>query len=106
MHIKLKNINNKSGIVMLMVLMVIIIMMILSVSILSSSLNKGSTAQGQVDAIKQEQLAKGLYWRDYSNGNIGVSTVSQYYVVDGKTYQLDVTQPSGTNQPFTYKVSN
>jgi len=94
-----KRLNNKSGIVMLMVLMVVIVLMILSVSILSSSLNKNSSSQGQLNDIKCEQLAKGYFWRDHANGAIAPGTFTLPKDADGKVFTITVT---GTN-PYTYQ---
>ena len=86
---QLKKINNKSGVVLFMVLMAAIVIMILSVGLLTSSMNEVNYSQQQIDQIVTDELAKGVFWNAYANGigggNIGISTVMQ-----GRNYHIHV----------------
>ena len=62
-----KKLNNESGIVLFIVLMTVIIIMIVSATILSQSMNEINFAQQQIDEIATDQLAKGIFWNEYSS---------------------------------------
>ncbi len=98
MNKALKRLNNKSGIVLLMVLMVVIVLMILSASILSSNLSKGMLAHNQVAAVKCEQLAKGFFWQDHANGAVGTN---EHVHIDSDGRRMVVTVGSIGADPDT-----
>ena len=104
---QLKRVNNRSGIVLFIVLMVAIIIMILSVGILTQSMNEVNYAQQQIDQIISDQLAKGVFWNAYSNSslsstagaNIGISTVMQ-----GRNYQITLNAITNSGAITNYSV--
>lgn len=93
-----KNLNNETGMVLLMVLMTSIIIMIVSASILSQSMNEMNFAQQQIDEIASTEMAQGIFWNSYSSlagvqqavyasGNAIGPTIMQ-----GRNYQMSATQ--------------
>ncbi len=58
--------KNETGIVLIVVLIIIIIMSIVSATIFSQSMSQSRTTRSQVDAIVAEELAKGQYWKSFS----------------------------------------
>ena len=70
------------------VLMTVIIIMIVSASILSQSMNEINFAQQQIDEIATDQLAKGIFWNEYSSAvcrQYGRGSVPPYR---GRTYNI------------------
>lgn len=100
----LRRLNNKSGVVMLMVLMVVIVLMILSVSILSSSLNKNMGNKQTVDEIAAEQLAKGFFWKEYAEQTVTTDKDLTTVELNGKTFTITAPQASST-APYEYRVT-
>ena len=66
--------KNSSGIVLIIVLIVIILMSIVSATIFSQSMSQSKTTRTQVDAIVAEELARGLYWKSFSQSNSETGT--------------------------------
>lgn len=87
---KIIRIKGRSGMVLVMVLMAIIVMSIFVVSILSQSLNQGTSSQAQVDRIKAQQLAKGLFWKSHSDMIASVVPADSSETLNGKTFTIDV----------------
>lgn len=94
---------NRSGMVLMMVLMIVMVMMILTITILTQSLNQGTSVQKQIDEIRQDQLAKGIFWQAHANNGV-VPSANAVTIIDGKayksslqiegrTYKVDVSSP-------------
>ena len=85
--------NNKSGIVLFMVLMTSIIIMILSVGIFTQSMNEINFAQSKIDQITSEQLTKGIFWQNYASEMTALPTAA---VVDPspRAYSTTITTSS------------
>ena len=82
--------NHESGMVLLTVLMIVAVLMILSIAILSHSVTKNASSQGQVDQIRADEFAKGVFWNAHSSGSFtpGTTVLGTY---GGRTYSSTVT---------------
>ncbi len=101
--------RNESGMVLMIVIMIVLVIMIISITILSQSMNQTSTAREQIDQIKADQIAKGIFWNAYSSEAITPSA-GQSMTVDGKVYTVDVSSPAdqpaiGGSQPYSVNIS-
>lgn len=59
--------KNDKGVILIVVLIIIIVMSIVSATIFSQSMSQSKTTRSQVDAIVAEELAKGQYWKSFSD---------------------------------------
>ena len=93
--------NDKSGMVLLVVLMIVVVMMIVSIGILSRSSTQAISAEKQIERIRAEQFLKGFFWAFYTNlaQNLPVSN-NMTDVIDGKTYTAQATLLSPTGGPY------
>lgn len=86
--------------VLVTVIMLILAMTILSIGILSAMGSQGLLGQNQVNRIKAEQLAKGVFWKYYiqhaTSGSTSSVTVTE--TLDGKAYTATATAAG----PFIY----
>lgn len=105
-----KNIfNNKNrGSVLVTVIMLILAMMSLAVGLLSVIGSQGLMGQSQVNRIKAEQFAKGLFWKFHHETNMsGTPTaISSSVTLDGTTYFGSVTMGPAPANPGTNAVNS
>ncbi len=87
--------DNQSGMVLMMVLMIVMIMMIMTITILTQSLNQSTSVQKQIDQIRQDQLAKGLFWKAHANQGKSVEERAEV-VIDGKAYKSTLKTTGNT----------
>ncbi len=87
--------DSQSGMVLMMVLMIVMIMMIMTITILTQSLNQSTSVQKQIDQIRQDQLAKGLFWKAHSNAGKSEEERSEV-VMDGKSYKSTLKTTGNT----------
>ena len=87
-------VNRESGMVLVTVLMIVAVMMILCVSILSQNITQNTSSQAQVEQIRADQYAKGVFWNAYSSG---VFTPGSTVLGNsaGKTYTATVSPQAG-----------
>jgi Tfp pilus assembly protein PilX len=96
--------QNQSGIVLAMVLMIIIVIMIISAAILSQSMNQNKSSQTEMDKVRSDLLAEGMFWNAYSTGstqpgssgsqllNVGVKQYNAVYNTTGAgQYTVDIS---------------
>ena len=96
------HIDRESGMVLVTVLMIVAVMMILSISILSQNVTQNTSSQSQVEQIRADQFAKGVFWNSYSAGafNSSNGTLGTY---NGKTYSATVSPQA--NNAYTVRIS-
>ena len=90
----------ESGMVLVTVLMIVAVMMILSVSILSQNITQSTSSQAQVEQIRADELAKGIFWNTYSSGAFTKGSTS-LGVYNGKTYTATVPAPQAKSATVT-----
>ena len=94
--------NNESGVVLVMVLMVVIIMMVYSIGVVARGTSQRKSAEEQIDSIKKEQLALGVYAKSYTDLASGTSMQTSFSeTLDNKTYNMYINivgaGPDNTN---------
>lgn len=104
MFIQLKRLNNEKGIVLFVVIMTIIIMMIIGASILSQSANEIFFAQQQIDEITSDQLAKGVFWSQYSSGVFPATPTTITCSLNNRTYTVTLTNLGFAGGVTNYSV--
>lgn len=94
--------QHESGMVLLTVMMVVAVIMVLSITLLSQTITKNTSVQAQVDQIRAEQFAKGVFWDAYSAGNFtpGATALGNY---NGKAYTATISNPG--NNSYSVQVS-
>jgi predicted PurR-regulated permease PerM len=111
MHKKL-NRKLEKGIVLISIIIVTIVISILVIGILSTNVSEVLVNQKQIDRIKAEQLAKGIFWVNYTNIYEGNPVQNPGSVsLDGKQFTAYMTPggapgsgPNGT-QPYIINVN-
>ncbi len=100
-------VNPESGMVLATVLMIVSVIMVLSIAILSLSLTQSTTSQQQIEDIRSDQLAKGIFWNTYSAcfNTVGCAgftpgATPALGTENGKPYSGVITAEGGTK----YKV--
>ncbi len=94
--------KSNSGVVLLMVLIAVVILAIVSASILFTSLNQGTSTQAQIDAIKAEQLAKGVLWDQYYQ-DFKAPVVSEE--MDSKAFTPSIERDALDSTKYKIKVA-
>jgi hypothetical protein len=95
--------RNNSGMVLMTVLMIVMVMMIMTITILTQSLNQSTSVQKQIDQIKEDQLAKGIFWKAHSGGGDTLANTNTVIVVDGKPYNASI---KSAGNKYTIDVSS
>ena len=101
---------NNSGVVLITVIMLILAMMTLALGLLSALASQGVFGQHQIDRIKAEQLAQGIFWYEYIRQVTGsANPVPAQIQLDGKTFDIAVTPtlgggPGGTTDRYDVRV--
>ena len=90
-------IQKNNATVLVTVIMLTLAMTTLAVGLLSAIGNQGFSGQNQVDRIKAEQLAKGAFWKYYSERMLGTTGSAPSETLDGKTYSTAVAFNATTN---------
>ena len=94
--------------ILLTVLMIIGVMMIFTIGLLSRSVTQTITAEQQIERIKVEQFAKGVFWRTYSDLATGanITSVNISEQIDGRPYvaYVQTLNTPGPNNTRTYQV--
>ncbi len=90
-----------SGVVLLITLILITILMVVGGSILFNSLNQGTVTHANIDALKSEELAKGIMWKKVYDGTW--SGVEPVEVIDGKKCTPTTAPGAGVQQSITVK---
>ena len=85
--------NNESGMILMIVLLIVAVMMIFTITILTQSISQTTASQKEIERIKAEQLAKGIFWNAYAGGSGQQLTTGPVTIgaIDGKTYQATIT---------------
>ena len=90
--------NNESGVVLIMVVMTVVIMMIFSIGLVSRGVSQTKSSESQIDRIKAEQLAMGVYAKAYSDraAGLAMNALTTYNAtMDNKTYFVNVVDSGG-----------
>ncbi len=95
-------IDRESGMVLVTVLMIVLVMMILSIGILSQNVTRSTSSQSQVEQIRADQFAKGVFWNAYSAG-VFTSSNGTLGTYNGKTYSATVSPQA--NNAYTVNIS-
>ena len=102
-NIMKKNIEKKENkaTVLITVIMLILAMTTLSIGILGAMGSQGLLGQNQVDRIKAEQLAKGAFWKYYTQRATTGATgaIVEVETLDGKTYTATATAAGVSGNP-------
>ena len=78
--------------------------MIVTIGVISTNYSQSIYSQHQIDRIKAEQLAKGVAWYNYINRSFTGTTgyaPGDHEVIDGKTYNITITENLGTGPQGT-----
>ena len=88
--------DKPSGIVLVTVLLVIVVMIIFTIGLLSRSVTQTVSSEKQIDRIRAEQFAKGIFWQVYMNeangGTVPNGTIFTSPTLDGKTFNATVVR--------------
>lgn len=93
--------------VLFIVLIAAIIIMIFGVGVLTQSMNEVNYAQQQIDQIVSDELAKGIFWNQYSStgvvsNDMTVGYTSGYYQNEvGRNYQINMSPSDATTAAIT-----
>lgn len=89
--------------VLVTVIMVVLVMSIFAVNILSQSLNQSSSAKSGVNKIVGTQLAKGAFWKAFSDMSTGVAPSVPNETMNGSTFTVSVAAAGAS--PYTVNVT-
>lgn len=100
--------NNEQGAILITVAVLTLIMMILVVSVISLNVSQIKSNRHQAERIKAEQLAKQVFWENYTSlsatGNTAYpddGTPQPPVTIDGKTYIFRLTRILPDPDPAT-----
>ncbi len=82
----------EGGVVLISVLVISIVMMVFAISVLSLNVSQVTVGQHQVERIKADQYAKGIFWLNYTSLLNGTGPIgAQSEPLDNKTYSASVS---------------
>ena len=105
---RMKRLQNETGMVLVTVVMVILVMSILLTAILSQNLSQVSVGQSHVDQIKAQELAIGAFWKAQADmTNVAGDPTVANEDLDGKrfTVVVDSRPPTNVNPHPQYNVT-
>ncbi|MBF0484963.1 MAG: hypothetical protein HQL16_00455 [Candidatus Omnitrophica bacterium] len=62
----MRNLRNKSGMVMMLVIAVVITMSLLVIGLMSRNISRSLTVENQVQEVDADTVAKGAFWKAYT----------------------------------------
>ncbi len=93
--------------ILLVVLLIVTVMMVFTLMILTQSMNQTTASQKEIERIKADQLAKGIFWNAYSSGTnqkLATGPVS-IGAINGKVYQATITSTGPATKGTGYSVN-
>lgn len=100
--------KNESGAILILVAVLSLVMMIIALGIISLNASQAISHEHQVDRVKASQLAKGIWWLQYSNQFLGGNAADGIETIDGKPYTFNIIADpiadSGPNETETFTV--
>jgi len=91
--------NNESGVILLTVVMISLVLAVVAVGVMSTSVSTVKTGEEVVDAIRVEELAKGIFYQ-YQQGEIsGIHNIPSTIEIDGKEYSVYVQNRGNIGTP-------
>ena len=93
-------INDKSGMIMVVVIMMVIIMSVVMIGLIGRNYSFVLSTEEQLRHIEAEQVAKGAFWRAYQSLSNNIEPADYNETVDGRQYRVTyaITPGAETNQ--------